>query len=319
MLVSSPLPYKYLLAPLAGITDAPFRLICAEFGADLTFSEMVSADGLVYNYSKTSQFLFRFPREKTFSIQIFGHKPKIIGQAVTLLNDIPCCVLDFNAGCPVRKVFNGGSGSALLGNLPLLKQIMTEIRNQSRHPISLKVRLGIDSSHFVLRELVAMANDLELAFLTIHGRYRNQMFSGKADWNAIREAVSGSSVPIVGNGDISEPDEARQRLLENGCAGIMIGRGSMGNPFIFSRIKDPNAPLPTLADKLAVALRQFKLGLEYKNERRAIFEMRKHWIWYIKGEPFSHLFKQKIMELEKADEIIDYISEIIIKGEFPSP
>ncbi len=305
------LPFTYILAPIAGVSDAPFRLLCREMGADLTFTEMISSDGLVHNFRKTSQYLQQLPEESSVGIQLFGSKPEIIREAVHILNDYDCPVLDFNAGCPVKKVFGSGSGSALLADLNKLRQIMEIIVRDSRHPVSLKIRKGITDQDDITPEVIRMAEELNLYFLTIHGRSRKQMFSGLSDWSVITRAVKTSRIPIVGNGDIIHAQDAFRRMEESGCTAVMIARGAMGNPFIFRQIKQPDCPMPSWADKLKFGLRQMELGLKIKNEHTTVVEMRKHWLWYCKGEPHSAHFKQHIVQFMTCQDVSNYVTDFI--------
>lgn len=313
------LPFTYILAPIAGITDAPFRLLCKQMGADLTFTEMISSDGLVHNYKKTSQYLQTLPEEPPVGIQLFGNKLDIIREAVMILNDFNCPVLDFNAGCPVKKVFGSGSGSALLGDLGKLRQLMEVVVHYSKHPVSLKIRKGITDNDDSTPEIIRMAEELALYFLTIHGRSRKQMFSGLADWVVIKRAVETSRIPIVGNGDIYHAQDAFDRLKETGCSAVMIARGAMGNPFIFRQINQPDSPLPTWSDKLRFGLKQMELGLRLKNEHTTVVEMRKHWLWYCKGEKHSAHFKQHVVQLNLVQEVVEYVTSFIAELEIWNP
>jgi len=303
--------YKYLLAPLAGVTDPIFRYLCSQMGADLTFTEMVSADGLSYSGQKTARLLEKYPGETNVGVQIFGNKIPSIINAVKIINDYDFVMLDFNAGCPVKKVFNNGSGSALLGNLAHLETILETIKKHSRHPVSLKIRTGIKSSENVVPDIVKISEGLELSFLTIHGRSREQMFSGTADWEKIKEAVELSKIPIVGNGDIFSAQDAIDKMEQSGVQSVMIGRGVLGNPFIFRHLQAGQNQPVSVKEKLSMGLRQFELLLEKVAEHLVVKEMRKHWGWYSKGFRDSASFRRDIYKFSTADDVKKYVNNYI--------
>ncbi len=304
--------YKYILAPLAGLTDKAFRRLCSEFGADLTFTEMISSDGLVHNFKKTSKLLEKYENESNVGVQLFGHKEDLILESVKILNDFEFLILDFNVGCPVKKVFNSGSGAALLKDLKKLSHIMNIIKKNTKFPLSMKIRVGINEIDYnIVDYIIKVAEDLKLSFLTIHGRARKQMFSGKADWNVIKYAIDKAKIPIIGNGDIFTFKDAKEKMEKYKPAGIMIARGALSNPFIFKELKLDKELLISNYEKLKTATRHFMYMLQYKDTNRAIKEMRKFWGWYSKGMKNSSSFRYTIFRLNSIADILSYVNEYI--------
>ena len=304
---------NFILAPLAGITDIAFRRICSEQGADLVFTEMVSCDGLIYNFQKTSEYLKTYEKENKIGVQLFGHKVENIQKAIEILNQYDFFCIDFNAGCPVKKVTRHGNGAALLKDPAHLEKIMTTIKSTSNHPVSLKVRKGYYKNDDITPRLVDMANDLDLAFLTIHGRTKAEMFSGISDWSVIKEAAVRSKIPIVGNGDIFSYSDYEEKAFSQGIKRVMIGRGCLGNPFLFKELKNKGSISITNKEKMETGLKHFSYLLQEKPEKRAVFEMRKHWAWYSKGMNNGSLFRKEIFIIEKVDQVIETVKKFIDK------
>lgn len=290
------------LAPMAGVTDLPFRTLCEEFGAGMVYSEMVSAKGLFYKDKKTEELLIG-KHSCPYAVQIFGSEPDIIkeiSQTAAAYGDI----LDINMGCPTPKIVNNGDGSALMKNRALAGQIVKAAVSTAGKPVTVKMRLGWESSD----GCVDFAKELEAngaAAITVHGRTRKQFYSGCADWDGIEKIANALSIPVIGNGDIRSYSEAQEKLENTACAAVMIGRAAEGNPFIFG------AEIPSGEKKLEVALRHVRMLTEYKGESRAIKEARKHIAWYIKGMPSSSELKTKIFKATKYQEIESLLSDFV--------
>ena len=278
------------LAPLAGVTDWPFRLLCFEQDCDCAYTEMVSAMGWVYapQQQATVSLLHRAPGEKKLILQLFGKEPAMIGRAAEALSrEGRYDGIDLNMGCPAHKVACSGEGSGLLRDLPLAGRIMEAAVRASALPVSVKCRLGWDEEHINVLELAHMAQESGISMLTVHGRTRTQMYMGEADWETIARVKEAVSIPVFGNGDIFTPEDAERRLRESGVDGLLIGRGAMGNPWLFRQIRQKlsglDVTLPTPEEKLDVMLRHYDMLLSWKPEHIAVAEMRKHIAWYLKG------------------------------------
>lgn len=292
-----------ILAPMAGVTDLPFRLLCKEQGAGLLCMEMVSAKAILYKNKNTETLMAIDPRETPVSLQLFGSDPDIMSEIAKQIEERPFSILDINMGCPVPKIVNNGEGSALMRNPQLIRQIVTKVVKAVDKPVTVKIRKGFDEEHVNAVEIAKIIEDCGAAAVAVHGRTREQYYSGKADWEIIRKVKEAVSIPVIGNGDVDSPQKAEQLMLETGCDGIMIGRGAQGNPWIFSRTAsylkngiDPGKP--DIEQIKRMILRHAKRSLECKGNFTGIREMRKHVAWYTAGLPHSAKMRAAVNEIE---------------------
>ncbi|WP_427339267.1 tRNA dihydrouridine synthase DusB [Caloranaerobacter sp. DY30410] len=306
------------LAPMAGITDMAFRLICSELGAGLVYSEMISSKGLYYEDKKTYELMKIDENERPIALQIFGHEPDIMAHVVSsVLNkrdDID--IIDINMGCPAPKIVKNGDGSALLKEPKIVRQIVRAVVKASNKPVTVKIRMGWDEKNINAVEIAKIIEDEGASLVVIHGRTREQFYSGKANWDIIREVKNNVSIPVVGNGDIFTPEDAKRMIDYTGCDGVMIGRGSQGNPWIFKRtvalIKNgEEIPPPTNREKIDMAIRHLELLTSLKGEKIAVREMRKHIGWYIKGMSNASDMRRRINTIDNKDEIIDVLNKYL--------
>lgn len=305
----------FFLAPLAGITDAPFRRICKEQGAGLVYSEMVSGKGLYYNDKATERLLRIYDEEKPVAIQIFGSEPDIIGFAAKQLADRENCILDINMGCPVPKVVKNGEGSALLKDPGLAEAVVRAAVANAGKPVTAKIRIGWDAGSINAVEIARIIEAAGASAIGVHGRTREQYYSGKADWDVIRQVKQAVSIPVIGNGDVFSASDAIRLMDETGCDFVMIARGALGNPWIFKEAlalwKGASVPPPPgLDEKADLILKHFDLLLEEKGEYAAVREMRKHAGWYLKGIPGSAGLRRELNSIVKADILKETIDGI---------
>lgn len=298
-----------LLAPMAGVTDAGFRLVCREQGAALATTEMVSAKALVYQDSKTKTLLERGPGDYPLAAQIFGSEPETMAEAAKKAHSLCGCeLIDINMGCPMGKIVKNGEGSALMRQPELAGRIIRAVAEASPVPVTVKLRKGWDSGSVNAVELAQIAQENGAAAVTIHGRTRAQLYSGRADWDIIARVKQAVSIPVIANGDIFEPEDARRILERTGADGAMIGRGCMGDPWLFSRALaalrgEEIPPRPPLAERVDTAVRQFRVNAAMKGEHIACLEARKHYAWYLRGVPYASYFKAKLAGLETLEDI----------------
>ncbi len=298
-----------VLAPMAGITDLPFRIICRELGAGLVFSEMVSAEALVRNQPKTVEMLISDPAERPVVFQIFGCRPPSMAGAARFLSSREIDFIDINMGCPVPKVLRSGAGSALLRDLGLAKEIMSDVVEASRVPVTIKIRLGWDANSIVAVDLARAAEAAGIAAVTVHARTRTQGFSGKADWSMIKVVKDAVGIPVIGNGDVRSARDAKRMLEETGCDGVMIGRAIEGNPWIFREARvyletGTVPPHPALEERETLMLRHLNEVVGLLGENIGVREMRKHLCWYTKGLPGGGEFRERINHLQRVDDVI---------------
>ena len=306
---------KIALAPMAGICDLPFRLLCKEMGCDIVYTEMVSAKGMYYNNKNTGPLLMTKPEEAPIGVQIFGSEPELMASQAKRLEDKGFSFIDVNMGCPVPKVVNNGEGSALMKNPKLVREIVTAMAKAIKKPLTVKIRKGFDDDHVNAVEIAKIIEDSGAAAIAVHGRTRQQFYSGKADWDIIRRVKEAVSIPVIGNGDVTDAASAEALVEQTGCDGVMIGRAAEGNPWIFrevvSYLTDGTIPArPTNREKRELILRHAALQLEYKGEYTGVREMRKHLSWYTVGMPHSAHFRQTINTMEKMDELIRGVHDI---------
>ncbi|HIV81002.1 MAG TPA: tRNA dihydrouridine synthase DusB [Candidatus Avanaerovorax faecigallinarum] len=303
----------FFAAPLAGVTDAPYRRLCRRFGAALVYSEMVSAKGLYYNDKKTEQLLYVYEDEKPTAYQIFGSDPEIMAYAARELEGRENVILDVNMGCPVPKIVKNGEGSALMKNPELVYRIISAMTKATDKPVTAKIRAGFDSSSINAVEVAKAIEAGGAAAVAVHGRTREQYYSGSADWNVIADVKKAVNIPVIGNGDVTDGKSALAMMEETGCDFVMIGRAALGNPWIFSQLKAAwkggEYEPPTLEEKKKVMLEQLDMMTELKGEYGAVREMRKFVGWYLKGAPGSAAFRGSVNQITDAAELKRAIEE----------
>ena len=297
-----------ILAPMAGVTDLPFRLLCAKQGAGLTCMEMVSAKAIYYHNKNTEELMAIHPEEKQVSLQLFGSDPDIISEMAKRIEDRPFSILDLNMGCPVPKVVNNGEGSALMKDPLLVGKIIEQTAKAINKPVTIKIRRGFDEARVNAVEIAYIAQESGAAAVAVHGRTREQYYAGKADWEIIRQVKEHVTIPVIGNGDVTDGASAVAMLKQTGCDGVMVGRAARGNPWIFAQIlhfmkTGETLPRPELAEVKRQILEHAELMLACKGEYTAIREMRKHVSWYSAGYPHSSKIRQRINEVESMEEL----------------
>lgn len=305
---------EVFLAPMAGVTDLPFRLICKELGCGLLYTEMINAKALCYDDKNTKKMLNILDEEHPVAVQIFGSEPEFMGKAAQILNDYPNEILDINMGCPAPKVVKNGDGSALMRNPKLAGQVLDQVVKNSKKPVTLKIRKGWDDNSINALEIAKIAEDCGICAITIHGRTREQYYSGQADWDIIGEVKSQISIPVIGNGDVTSVEDAIRIKDHTGCDAIMIGRGAQGNPWIFKRIDHymktgQLLDRPSKDEKIDVAIKHMGLAIKEHGEYVAVREMRKHIGWYLKGMKNSARFRDQINHMETAKEVIETLNQ----------
>ena len=292
-----------ILAPMAGVTDLPFRLLCKEKGAGLLCMEMVSAKAILYKNKNTQALLEIDPQENPVSLQLFGSDPDIISQIAHEIEERPFDILDINMGCPVPKIVNNGEGSALMKNPVLAGKIIEKTVKAIQKPVTVKIRKGFDDEHVNAVEMARVAQESGAAAVAVHGRTREQYYSGKADWDIIRQVKEAVSIPVIGNGDLLTAEDVIAMKEQTGCDGFMIGRGAQGNPWIFEQIlhyfrTGEKLSKPSAEEVTDMILRHAKMMLEFKGEYTGIREIRKHAAWYTAGYPNSARLRVAINNVE---------------------
>lgn len=297
-----------ILAPMAGVTDLPFRLLCKEQGAGLICMEMVSAKAIMYQNKNTESLLEIHPDEIPVSLQLFGSDPDIISEMAKRIEERPFAILDINMGCPVPKVVNNGEGSALMKNPALVEAIVAKTVKAIHKPVTVKIRKGFDDDHVNAVEIAKAAEAAGASAVAVHGRTREQFYAGTADWEIIAKVKEALSIPVIGNGDVTDGESACRLMEETGCDGVMIGRAARGNPWIFREIlnyckEGIKGAGPTPEEVQETVLRHARLQLAYKGEYIGIREMRKHVSWYTTGYPGSARLRQKINAMETFEDL----------------
>ncbi len=303
-----------ILAPMAGVTDLPFRLLAKEMDCGLVYSEMVSDKGLLYKNTHTLDMLKIDERERPVSMQIFGSEPVSMAKAAQFVEDAGTNIIDINMGCPTPKIIKNGSGAALMCQPELAYRIMVSVVEAVKVPVTVKIRKGWSQTTINAVQMAKLAEKAGVAAIAIHGRTREQFYSGEADWNIIREVKESVGIPVIGNGDIRTPHDAEKMLFETGCDGLMIGRGAQGNPWIFRQVSHylktgEILPPPTASERLALMLRHLDMLVEFKGEHLGIREMRRHGAWYTKGLHHSSELRLKFNQAICKDDFIAALEE----------
>ena len=304
-----------ILGPMAGVTDLPFRLLCKEQGAGLLCMEMVSAKGIMYNNKNTKFLLTIDERERPVSLQLFGSDADIISEQAKRIEELPFDILDINMGCPVPKIVNNGDVSALMKNPLLAGEIIEKTARAIQKPVTVKIRKGFDEEHINAVEMAHIAQESGAAAIAVHGRTREQYYSGKADWEIIRKVKEAVKIPVIGNGDVWTPQDAIDMRKQTGCDGVMIGRGAQGNPWIFKQILhyEQTGELlekPSPQEVTEMILRHAKMQMEFKGEYIGMREIRKHAAWYTAGYKNSAKLRGKINETETYEELKELLSHL---------
>ncbi len=304
-----------MLAPLAGVTDVSFRLICEKYGADKTFTEMVSCKALYYENQKTEDLIYIAEDEKNCNVQLFGSDPQIIKKVVKeKINPMENITdLSFNMGCPVPKVTKNGEGSALMANPILVREICETLVDSTDKKVNIKFRLGLDEDSKNYIQIGKIAQEAGVDYVILHGRTKKQMYSGKADWKAIKELKDALDIPVIANGDVFSVEDYIEIMNQTNADGVMLARGAMGNPFLFKQIKDyintGTYTKPSPEEIINQVIDHYKLGLKYKREDLVLTQMRKHISWYTKGLKNSSKLRQEVNMLNDMDQIFDLLNK----------
>ena len=303
-----------ILGPMAGVTDLPFRLLCKEEGADLVYTEMVSAKGVQYNNKNTESLIEIAEEERPAALQLFGADPDILSNTAKRLEHRNFDILDINMGCPVPKVVNNNEGSALMKNPQLIAEIVRKVSKDYSKPVTVKIRKGFNDDCINAVEVAKLAEENGAAAIAVHARTREQFYSGKADWDIIRRVKEAVKVPVIGSGDIFTPEDAKRMLQETNCDAIMLARGTRGNPWIFEQIKaylnqGQILPKPGFEEVKEMIIRHAMLSIEFKGEFIGIREMRKHVAWYTTGYPSSAKLRNRVNEIENIKDLYQLLED----------
>ena len=297
------LPNNLILAPMAGVTDLPFRLLCRECGAGMSVMEMISAKAILYRNKNTEELMRTDPRERPVSLQLFGSDPEIVSQIALQIEDRPFDILDFNMGCPVPKVVKNGEGSALMRDPKLAAEIVRQTVKKIHKPMTVKIRKGFNDDEINAVEMAKRLEDAGAAAITVHGRTREQYYSGSADWEIIRQVKEAVRIPVIGNGDVTGPGSARALMEQTGCDAVMIGRAARGNPWIFRQILENSQTKPSAAELREMVLRHARMVVDQDGEGLGICKMRKHVAWYTAGYPHSSKLRGMSNNISTMDDL----------------
>ena len=311
------LPNPVVLAPMAGVTDLPFRLLCKEQGAGLLCMEMVSAKAIYYKNKNTQELMRILPEERPVSLQLFGSDPEIMSEMAKQIEEKPFDILDVNMGCPVPKVVNNGEGSALMKNPRLVYELVSAVVKAIEKPVTVKIRKGFDDEHVNAVEMAKIAESSGAAAVAVHGRTREQFYSGKADWDIIRQVKEAVKIPVIGNGDLLTAEDVIAMEEQTGCDGFMIARGAQGNPWIFRQIlhyfeTGEHLPKPPASEVAQMILRHARMMLEFKGEYIGIREIRKHAAWYTAGYPHGARLRVAINQVENYEQLETLLMEYFV-------
>lgn len=301
------------LGPMAGVTDLPFRLLCKEMGCNMLYTEMVSAKAILYKNKNTKELLNIDKNEHPVGVQLFGSDPDIMAQIAAQVEEGECDFIDINMGCPVPKIVNNGEGSALLKQPKLVEEILTKMVKTVNKPVTVKIRKGFENGTVYAVEIAKIAESCGVSAIAVHGRTREQYYSGKADWDVIKDVKKAVKIPVIGNGDIFSAEDAKAMKEYTGCDGLMVARGARGNPWIFREIKEylENGNVidkPTINDIREMIIRHAKMLVDYKGEYTGIREMRKHIAWYTAGLPHSAELRRMCNQIETMENLIETVN-----------
>ena len=301
---------EYILAPMAGFTDLPFRLLCSSFGAGLVCMEMISATALTYKNAKTFEMLQIHPEESKVSLQLFGKEPDKMAEAARIIDEYPFHILDVNMGCPVKKIVDNGEGSALMKDPLLIGRIVEALVKTSSRPVTVKIRAGFDEEHINAVEVAHIAEECGAAAVAVHGRTRNQFYEGVADYDIIRQVKESVRIPVIGSGDVCDLASASKMKNETGADGIMIGRAARGNPWIFKTLTEGKEYVRSIDETADMILKHLDLLTIYKDEYRALREMRTHAAFYTAGMYGSTAFRREICACESTEAFVEKVLEL---------
>ena len=317
--------YPVILAPMEDITDLSFRLVCKELGADLMYTEFIASEGLIRDAGKSRAKLTFLPSERPIGIQIFGHDIESMVRATRIAEESEPDLIDINFGCPVKKVVNKGGGAALLTDIPKMAKMTEAVVKATHLPVTAKTRLGWDKNNQTILEISERLQDAGIKALTIHGRTRDQLYGGKADWTLIGEvkANPAMTIPVIGNGDVVSPQIALEMKQRYGVDGIMIGRAAIGNPWLFKRVKHYLAtgellPETSLPERIEIVKKQIGYAVELKGERTALVEMRKFYAGYFKGVPNFKEYKMRLLSAVRQHDVMEVMNEVSLPNSSPA-